>query len=42
MTAQFWGIPFDTRDGQRFIVNCFTRPSREYVLLMNWPLGEGR
>jgi eukaryotic-like serine/threonine-protein kinase len=38
MTAQFWGNPYDTRDGKRFIVNCSVRPSREYVALMNWPL----
>jgi eukaryotic-like serine/threonine-protein kinase len=38
MTAQMWGNPFDTLDGKRFIVNCSLRPSREYVVLMNWPL----
>jgi hypothetical protein len=38
MTAQFWGNPFDTLDGKRFIVNCSLRPSREYVVLVNWPL----
>jgi Tol biopolymer transport system component len=38
MTAQFWGNPFDTRDGNRFIVNCTLPPSREYIVLMNWPL----
>jgi Tol biopolymer transport system component len=40
MTAQFWGNPYDTRDGKRFIVNCLVRPSREYVVLMNWPLAQ--
>ena len=30
MAAQFWGNPFDTRDGNRFIVNCALPPSREY------------
>jgi Tol biopolymer transport system component len=38
MAAQFWGNPFDTRDGARFIVNCALPPSREYIVLMNWPL----
>jgi eukaryotic-like serine/threonine-protein kinase len=38
MTAQFWGNPYDTRDGKRFIVNCTLPPAREYVVLMNWPL----
>ena len=38
MAAQFWGNPFDTLDGKRFIVNCSLRPSREYVVLMNWPI----
>ena len=26
MTGQFWGNPYDTLDGKRFIVNCFLRP----------------
>jgi serine/threonine protein kinase len=38
MTAQFWGNPFDTRDGSRFLVDCGLRPSREFVVFMNWPL----
>jgi Tol biopolymer transport system component len=38
MLGQFWGNPFDTLDGKRFIVNCQLRPSREYVVLTNWPL----
>jgi serine/threonine protein kinase len=42
MTAQFWGNPYDTRDGKRFIVNCGARPAREYVVLLNWPLGQSR
>jgi Tol biopolymer transport system component len=42
MTAQFWGNPYDTRDGKRFIVNCAVRRSREYVALMNWPLAQNR
>jgi len=42
MTAQFWGNPYDTRDGKRFIVNCSMRPSREYVALLNWPLAQNR
>ena len=31
MTAKFWGNPYDTRDGKRFIVDCIVRPSREYM-----------
>jgi hypothetical protein len=42
MTAQFWGNPYDTLDGKRFIVNCGLRPSREYVVLMNWPIAQNR
>jgi len=42
MTAQFWSNPFDTLDGRRFIVSCAMRPSREYVVLMNWPLAQTR
>jgi hypothetical protein len=42
MSGQFWGNPYDTRDGKRFIVNCSLRPSREYVVLMNWPLAQNR
>ena len=42
MTAQFWGNPFDTLDGKRFIVDCSLRPSREFVVLMNWPLAQNR
>ncbi len=38
MNGQFWGHPYDTLDGKRFIVNCFLRPARDYVVLMNWPL----
>ena len=38
MNGQFWGHPYDTLDGKRFIVNCFLRPSREFTILMNWPL----
>jgi serine/threonine protein kinase len=33
---------YDTLDGKRFIVNCTLRPSREYVVLMNWPLAQNR
>jgi eukaryotic-like serine/threonine-protein kinase len=42
MAAQFWGNPYDTRDGRRFIVDCTVQPSREYVVLMNWPLTQNR
>jgi hypothetical protein len=42
MSAQFWGNPYDTRDGKRFIVNCLVRPPRDYVALMNWPLTQNR
>ena len=42
MSGNFWGNPYDTRDGKRFIVDCTARPSREYVLLMNWPLAQNR
>jgi serine/threonine-protein kinase len=42
MSGQFWGNPYDTLDGNRFIVNCSIPPSREYVVLMNWPLAQNR
>jgi Tol biopolymer transport system component len=42
MSAQFWGNPYDTRDGKRFIVDCAVRPSREYAVLLNWPLVQNR
>jgi eukaryotic-like serine/threonine-protein kinase len=42
MSAQFWGNPFDTLDGKRFLVNCGLRPAREYVVLMDWPLAQNR
>jgi hypothetical protein len=42
MSGLFWGNPYDTGDGKRFIVNCSIPPSREYVVLMNWPLAQNR
>ena len=42
MTGQMWGTPYDTLDGRRFIVNCALRASREYVVLVNWPLAQTR
>jgi serine/threonine protein kinase/Tol biopolymer transport system component len=42
MSANFWGNPYDTSDGNRFIVDCIVRPSREFVVLMNWPLAQNR
>ena len=38
MAGQMWGHPFDTLDGKRFVVNCGLRPSREFTVLVNWPL----
>ena len=40
--GKFLGNPYDTRDGKQFIVDCTVRPSREYVVLMNWPLVQTR
>jgi serine/threonine protein kinase len=42
MSAAFWGNPYDTLDGKRFIVDCTLRPPREFVVLMNWPLPQNR
>ena len=42
LRGQFWGAPFDTLDGKRFIVTCALRPSREFTVLMNWPLAQNR
>jgi hypothetical protein len=30
--------PFDTHDGQRFLVNCTVEPPGKFLVLMNWPL----
>jgi len=27
---------FDTRDGRRFLVNCFVRPAGRFIVLLNW------
>jgi hypothetical protein len=27
---------FDTRDGQRFLVNCLAEPPGRFTVLMNW------
>ena len=42
MSGEFWGNPFDTLDGKRFIVNCTLRPALEYRLLMNWVFEQNR
>jgi serine/threonine protein kinase len=36
MTGQAFGYAFDTRDGQRFLVNCRVEPVGKYLVLMNW------
>lgn len=36
MRGESYGTPFDTLDGQRFLVNCASRPPGESVVLMNW------
>jgi Tol biopolymer transport system component len=33
------GFPFDTRDGQRFLVSCRVQPAGRYVVLLNWSAG---
>ena len=35
LTNQSYGNPFDTHDGQTFLVNCRTHPSGRYVVLLN-------
>jgi Tol biopolymer transport system component len=35
MTGQTFGWPFDTRDGQKFLVNCRVQPAGRYVVLLN-------
>ena len=35
LTNQSYGYPYDTHDGQTFLVNCRTRPSGRYVVLLN-------
>ena len=38
LTGRYWGHPFDTLDGKRFLVNCTLRAAQQFVVLMNWPL----
>jgi len=35
LTNQSYGYSYDTHDGQKFLVNCRTRPSGRYVVLLN-------
>ena len=35
LTYQSYSFPYDTHDGQTFLVNCRTRPSGRYVVLLN-------
>ena len=35
LTNQSYGYPYDTHDGQKFLVNCRTRPSGRYVVVLN-------
>ena len=35
-TSQPYMWSFDTRDGQRFLVNCLADPPGRYTVLLNW------
>jgi hypothetical protein len=35
LTYQSYSYPYDTHDGQTFLVNCRTHPSGRYVVLLN-------
>ncbi len=35
------GSPFDTRDGQRFLVTCRLEPPGRFTVLMNWTFPAG-
>jgi len=35
LTNQSYGYPYDTHDGQKFLVNCRTHKSGSYVVLLN-------
>ena len=35
-TNQPFEWTFDTRDGQRFLVNCLADPPGRYTVLLNW------
>jgi serine/threonine protein kinase/Tol biopolymer transport system component len=38
MTGQSYDYAFDTRDGQRFLLNCMNEPPGKFSVLLNWPL----
>jgi hypothetical protein len=31
-----FNTPFDTHDGQRFLVTCRVQPAGRYLVLLNW------
>ena len=35
LISQSYAFSFDTRDGQRFLVNCRAQPAGRYVILLN-------
>ena len=40
MVGQTFDGAFDTRDGQRFLVDCRAQPAGKYLVLMNWLPGK--
>jgi Tol biopolymer transport system component len=36
VTGVSYNYPFDTHDGQRFLINCRVEPPGQYRVLMNW------
>ena len=36
LTGAWYNYAFDTRDGQRFLVNCVAQPPGKFTVRMNW------
>jgi Tol biopolymer transport system component len=36
MSNNSYATPYDTRDGQRFLVNCRVQPAGRYLVLLDW------
>jgi hypothetical protein len=39
LTGNPFGYSFDTRDGQRFLLNCVAQPPGEFTIRINWRFG---
>jgi Tol biopolymer transport system component len=41
VTGQSYFMPYDTRDGRRFLVTCLATPPGKFMVLLNWPFHQG-